>query len=158
MEEYKIKLITLLIGLSLLALNWFIDFLAGFLKAKKVNKLNFSWKKMLGDLAKAITFGLITILLSADYELLSWFISRCGLDIKEFGDVLSTSAIALMLIWRSVQYMFNATGNYKEYLNYKDDIKELIDKSHVDFHGIYEDFTEAIKVNDKDELVEDKKK
>lgn len=115
MEDIENKLITVGVGLALLAGTWFIWFLSGVVN-NFFNADKWSWKRMLEDIAKTCAMGLTMLAWVALAEGLDWYTAQVGMDISALLDGASTTGLIGIICGGSGYYIMKAFRNFGSFI------------------------------------------
>lgn len=109
------KLITVGVGLALLAGTWFIWFLSGVVN-NFFNTKKWSWKRMLEDIAKTFVMGLAMLAWVVLAEVLDWYTTQVGMDISALLDGASTTGLIGIICGGSGYYIMKAFRNFGSFI------------------------------------------
>ena len=130
------KIIAAAVGAGILGSAYVLDLLVGIIKVIFTPSLNWSWKKMLQDLVKAILWaagvvGTVTLL-----EVTSWYAKKVGADMSFLQE--SSFPILIAGILGGVGwYLTNTEKNIVAFINKKTEVK--LDESQADYKALASD-------------------
>lgn len=130
------KIIAAAVGAGILGSAYVLDLLVGIIKVIFTPSLNWSWKKMLQDLVKAILWaagvvGTVTLL-----EVTSWYAKKVGADMSFLQE--SSFPILIAGILGGVGwYLTNTVKNIVAFINKKTEVK--LDESQADYKALASD-------------------
>lgn len=130
------KIIAAAVGAGILGSAYVLDLLVGIIKVIFTPSLNWSWKKMLQDLVKAILWaagvvGTVTLL-----EVTSWYAKKVGADMSFLQE--SSFPILIAGILGGVGwYLTNTVKNIVAFINKKTEVK--LDESQADYEALASD-------------------
>ena len=130
------KIIAAAIGAGILGSAYVLDLLVGIIKVIFTPSLNWSWKKMLQDLVKAILWsagvvGTVTLL-----EVTSWYAKKVGADMS-FLQEASFPILIAGILGGVGWYLTNTVKNIVAFINKKTEVK--LDESQADYKALASD-------------------
>lgn len=130
------KIIAAAIGAGILGSAYVLDLLVGIIKVIFTPNLNWSWKKMLQDLVKAILWsagvvGTVTLL-----EVTSWYARKVGADMS-FLQEASFPILIAGILGGVGWYLTNTVKNIVAFINKKTEVK--LDESQADYKALASD-------------------
>lgn len=130
------KIIAAAVGAGILGSAYVLDLLVGIIKVIFTPSLNWSWKKMLQDLVKAILWsagvvGTVTLL-----EVTSWYAKKVGADMS-FLQEASFPILIAGILGGVGWYLTNTVKNIVAFINKKTEVK--LDESQADYKALASD-------------------
>ena len=130
------KIIAAAVGAGILGSAYVLDLLVGIIKVIFTPSLNWSWKKMLQDLVKAILWsagvvGTVTLL-----EVTSWYVKKVGADMS-FLQEASFPILIAGILGGVGWYLTNTVKNIVAFINKKTEVK--LDESQADYKALASD-------------------
>ena len=130
------KIIAAAVGAGILGSAYVLDLLVGIIKVIFTPSLNWSWKKMLQDLVKAILWaagvvGTVTLL-----EVTSWYARKVGADMS-FLQEASFPILIAGILGGVGWYLTNTVKNIVAFINKKTEVK--LDESQADYKALASD-------------------
>lgn len=135
------KLITVGVGLALLAGTWFIWFLSGVVN-NFFNTKKWSWKRMLEDIAKTCVMGLAMLAWVALAEVLDWYTTQVGMDISALLDGASTTGLIGIICGGSGYYIMKAFRNFGSFIGTEHVATQV---GEANYKGVSGDVKNAVK-------------
>lgn len=155
MENIIDKLITVGVGLALLAGTWFIWFLSGVANNFFSNK-QWSWKRMAEDVVKTLLMGLGILAWVLVAEVLDWYTIKVGMDISQLLDGASITGLIAIICGGSGYYMAKAFRNFAAFIGTDHVAKKVGDTDYKAVSKPIKDFIDTITTKtDKEHLAEE---
>lgn len=115
MEDILNKLITVGVGLSILAGTWLIWFISG-VANNLFNNKKWSWKRCFEDITKTAVMGLTILAWVVLAEALDWYTKNVGMDITELLDGASITGLIAIICGGSGYYVMKAFRNFAVFI------------------------------------------
>lgn len=109
------KLITVGVGLALLAGTWFIWFLSGVANNLFSSK-KWSWRRMAEDVVKTFIMGISILAWVVVAEVLNWYTVQVGMDISQLLDGASITGLVAIICGGSGYYVAKAFRNFAKFI------------------------------------------
>ena len=155
MEDIINKLITVGVGLALLAGTWFIWFLSGVANNLFSDK-KWSWKRTLEDVVKTLLMGLTILAWVALAEALDWYTAQVGMDISALLDGASITGLIAIICGGSGYYTMKAFKNFANFIGTDHVAKKVGDTNYKAIAEPVKDFFDTILGKTvKEQLIED---
>ena len=130
------KIIAAAIGAGILGSAYVLDLLVGIIKVIFTPSLNWSWKKMLQDLVKAILWSAGVVGTVALLEVTSWYAKKVGADMS-FLQEASFPILIAGILGGVGWYLTNTVKNIVAFINKKTEVK--LDESQADYKALASD-------------------
>ena len=130
------KIIAAAIGAGILGSAYVLDLLVGIIKVIFTPSLNWSWKKMLQDLVKAILWSIGVVGTVALLEVTSWYAKKVGADMS-FLQEASFPILIAGILGGVGWYLTNTVKNIVAFINKKTEVK--LDESQADYKALASD-------------------
>ena len=130
------KIIAAAVGAGILGSAYVLDLLVGIIKVIFTPSLNWSWKKMLQDLVKAILWSIGVVGTVALLEVTSWYAKKVGADMS-FLQEASFPILIAGILGGVGWYLTNTVKNIVAFINKKTEVK--LDESQADYKALASD-------------------
>ena len=130
------KIIAAAVGAGILGSAYVLDLLVGIIKVIFTPSLNWSWKKMLQDLVKAILWAAGVVGTVALLEITNWYASKVGADMS-FLQEASFPILIAGILGGVGWYLTNTVKNIVAFINKKTEVK--LDESQADYKALASD-------------------
>lgn len=154
MENIIDKLITVGVGLALLAGTWFIWFISGVANNLFSSK-KWSWRRMAEDVVKTLIMGIAIMAWVVVAEVLNWYTVQVGMDISKLLDGASITGLIAIICGGSGYYVAKAFRNFAKFIGTNHVATQVGDTDYEAVAKPIKDFLETITTKtDKEHLAE----
>lgn len=155
MENILDKLLTVGVGLALLAGTWFIWLLSG-VANNLFSEQRWSWKRTLEDVTKTLLMGLAILAWVAITEALDWYTAQVGMDISNLLDGASLTGLIAIICGGSGYYTMKAFRNFASFIGTDHVAKKVGDANYKSTAAPVKDFFDTIMTKTvKEQFIED---
>lgn len=154
MDNIIDKLLTVGVGLALLAGTWFIWFISGVANNLFSNK-KWSWKRMAEDAVKTLLMGIGILAWVLVAEILDWYTMQVGMDISQLLDGASITGLIAIICGGSGYYMAKAFRNFAAFIGTDHVAKKVGEAGYAAVAQPIKDFIETITTKTDKEHLED---
>lgn len=155
MDDIINKLLTVGVGLALLAGTWSIWFISG-VANNLFSSRKWSWKRTLEDITKTVLMGLTILAWVVLAEVLDWYTKQVGMDISELLDGASITGLIAIICGGSGYYAMKAFRNFAAFIGTDHVAKQVGDANYDAVAKPIRDFIETITdKTSKEQLEED---
>lgn len=148
------KLITVGVGLALLAGTWFIWFLSG-VANNLFSEKKWSWRRMLEDVVKTLLMAIGILAWVVVAEVLDWYTLQVGMDISQLLDGASITGLIAIICGGSGYYLMKAFRNFAKFIGTDHVANKIGEANYEAVAQPIKDFIETITTKTDKEHLQD---